>query len=101
MVNSFLVFITTLIVCSIIYAQNNLKINYRLVGDSCEGCVAVLEYGDRNLFPVDTLPDFHDDGPKLKLTGTIYLQDEITPAKDVILYVYHTDQNGIYPKKRK
>lgn len=67
----------------------------RLVG-SCEGCEAVFEYGDKLLAPVDTLPDFDEDGPKLKVTGTIYKPDGKTPAKDVILYVYHTDQNGIY-----
>ena len=71
----------------------------QLVGGPCEGCEAVFEYGDRELTPVDTLPDFHDEGPKIKVTGTIYQNDGKTPAEGVILYVYHTDQNGIYPTR--
>ena len=71
----------------------------RLVGGPCEGCEAVFEYGDAELSPVDTLPDFGDIGPKIKVTGTVYQNDGKTPAEGVILYVYHTDQKGIYPTK--
>jgi protocatechuate 3,4-dioxygenase beta subunit len=70
-----------------------------LVGGPCEGCEAVFEFGDRQLSAVDTLPDFNAEGKKIKVTGTIYKNDGKTPAEDVILYVYHTDQNGIYPTK--
>ncbi|MDH4069829.1 MAG: intradiol ring-cleavage dioxygenase [Ignavibacteria bacterium] len=73
--------------------------NARLMGGPCEGCEAVFEYGDRTLAPVDTLPDFHDEGPKIRISGTIYRPDGTTPAAGVILYVYHTDQGGIYPRK--
>lgn len=71
----------------------------KLVGGRCEGCEAVLEYGSKKLTPVDTLPDFRDSGPRLEVSGTIYHKDGKTPAKDVILYIYHTDQKGIYPVK--
>ncbi len=70
----------------------------RLVG-ACEGCEAIFEYGNRNLSPVDTLPDFNNKGPKIKVTGTIYQNDGKTPADGVILYIYHTDQKGIYATK--
>jgi len=68
----------------------------RLVGGPCEGCEAVFEYGDRQLTPTDTLPDFHEDGTRIKVEGTIFKNDGVTPAGDVILYVYHTNQDGIY-----
>ncbi len=68
----------------------------RRIGGGCEGCEAVLDYGDKNLNNVDTLPDFQERGPKLIISGTIYQSDGKTPAKDVILYVYHTDQAGRY-----
>lgn len=71
----------------------------RLVGGPCEGCEAVFEFGDRRLTPVDTLPDWHDDGPPMRLTGVIYQADGRTPAADVVLYVYHTDQTGVYPTR--
>lgn len=67
----------------------------RLAG-RCEGCEAVFEYGDKQLSAVDTLPDFYDEGQRIKVTGTIYKPDGRTPAAGVILYIYHTDQNGIY-----
>lgn len=71
----------------------------RLVGGPCEGCEAIFEYGDKILSPVDSLPDFESAKNKIKLTGTIFQQDGITPAEDIILYVYHTDQAGIYSTK--
>lgn len=71
----------------------------RLVGGPCEGCEAVFEFGDKKLAPVDTLIDFFEAGPKLKVTGAVYQADGKTPARDVILYIYHTNQNGIYPTR--
>lgn len=70
-----------------------------LLGAPCEGCEAVFEYGNKHLNPVDTLPDFHKPGPKLKVTGIIYKNDGKTPAANVILYIYHTNQEGIYPTR--
>ena len=73
--------------------------NAQLVGGSCEGCEAVFEYGSKKLTNSDTLPDFKERGPKLEISGTIYQADRKTPAKNVILYIYHTDQKGVYPQK--
>jgi len=80
-------------------SQNHKQDRFRLVGGPCEGCEAIFEYGDKDLSPVDTLPDFNDQGLRIKVTGTIYQNDGKTPEKDVILYVYHTDQKGIYATK--
>lgn len=88
--------IVFLLIVSCSNSQNETKPRYKLIGN-CEGCEAVFEYSDKNLNAVDTLPDFNDPGPKLKLTGTIYKKDGKTPAENVILYIYHTNQDGIYP----
>jgi protocatechuate 3,4-dioxygenase beta subunit len=80
-------------------SQNPTQSSGTLLGGPCEGCEAVFEFGNKKLSPVDTLPDFNDTGPRLKVTGTIYQNDGVTPAPDVILYIYHTDQTGIYPTK--
>jgi|SRR5690606_23102676 len=88
----------TLYVCVSCHAQTK-DTSFKLVGGNCEGCEAIFEYGDRELNAVDTLPDYHNEGLRIKVWGTIYQNDGTTPAKDVILYVYHTDQNGIYPTK--
>lgn len=71
------------------------------VGGDCEICDAIFEspIPFEELNPADTLPDFNDDGPRLKVEGTIYKKDGSTPAENIVLYIYHTDQNGIYPKK--
>lgn len=71
----------------------------QLVGGPCEGCEAIFEYGDKLLTATDTLPDFLENEPQLKITGTIYQKDGKTPAEDVILYIYHTNREGIYETK--
>jgi len=66
------------------------------VGGRCEGCEALYEYGSRSLNSVDTIPGFEQSAAKMKVTGVIYHNDGVTPAKDVILYIYQTDEQGIY-----
>ena len=88
----------TLLFASCVISQNKSQENFRLMG-TCEGCEAVFEYGDRELTSIDTLPDFDDEGLKIKISGTIYENDGKTPAKDVILYIYHTNRHGIYATK--
>lgn len=83
--------------CSQKNSSNHEEKNEKAVGGGCEGCEAVHEYGNRQLNSIDTLPDFRDDGPKMKISGTIFHRDGKSPAKDVILYIYHTDQAGEYP----
>lgn len=44
------------------------------------------------------IPPKGELGDKLIISGTIYLPDKKTPAKDIIVYVHHTNKEGIYPK---
>lgn len=67
-----------------------------LVGGPCEGCEAIFEYGNKSLSPVDSLPGFLENGPQLKITGTVFQSDGNTPAPDVLIYIYHTNRQGIY-----
>ncbi|MHA6279383.1 dioxygenase family protein [Salinimicrobium sp. CAU 1759] len=78
---------------------NSQEASPQLVGGPCEGCEAVLEYGDKELDAVDTLPEFESAANKLKLTGTIYEPDGKTPAAGVIIYINHTNAKGIYPTR--
>ncbi|SDB49874.1 protocatechuate 3,4-dioxygenase beta subunit [Flavobacteriaceae bacterium MAR_2010_188] len=71
----------------------------KIVGGPCEGCEAIYEYENQKLMPIDTLPDFQENEPKLRLTGTVFKKDGKTPADNIILYIYHTDRKGIYPTK--
>jgi protocatechuate 3,4-dioxygenase beta subunit len=71
------------------------------VGGICEGCEAIYESSVpfEQLNAADTLPDFNEAGPKIEIRGVIYKPDGKTPAPGVILYVYHTDQKGLYSTK--
>ena len=91
-----LIFIILAMSCLTALAQT------KKVGGSCEGCEAIYE----NTIPFEklpaftTLPDVSWDGKKpLGINGTVYKADGKTPAPDVVLYVYHTNEKGIYPKK--
>ena len=69
------------------------------VGGPCEGCEAVLEYGSRTLSTTDTLPEFKTHNNQMIIQGTVYQPDGKTPAANVIVYAYHTNEKGVYPKK--
>ena len=74
----------------------------QLIGDHCEGCAAVFEspIPFEKLSWIDTLPGFNKPGPKMMISGIIYQADGKTPAKNVVLYIYHTDQDGNYSNKK-
>lgn len=71
------------------------------VGGNCEGCEAIYEspVPFEKLNWIDTLPGFNDPGLKLEISGIVYKKDGTTPAAGVVIYIYHTDQKGIYPVK--
>jgi protocatechuate 3,4-dioxygenase, beta subunit len=60
----------------------------------------LYDYTESNLNNIDSVPDFQAKAEKLIITGTIYESDGITPAKDVILYVFQPDDKGNYNMKR-
>jgi len=70
------------------------------VGGSCEGCEAIHE----SPVPFDSLksstwlPDWNNLGKRLAVNGVVYKADG-TPASNIIIYVYHTDQTGRYPTR--
>ena len=69
-------------------------------GGPCEGCEAIHEspvpFG--NLSWTDTLPDFKEGSPGMRVYGRVYKPDEKTPAPGVVIYIYHTDQQGLYSR---
>ncbi|MDX1586746.1 MAG: hypothetical protein R3222_08375 [Balneolaceae bacterium] len=99
--NTIKIVILPIVICLLtnpVYAQQVAETNARLVGGPCQGCEAVLDFGDRDLSPVDTLPGFKDNEPKIKVTGTVYQSDGKTPAEGVIIFVHQTNRKGKYPK---
>ncbi|SEB52004.1 protocatechuate 3,4-dioxygenase beta subunit [Tenacibaculum sp. MAR_2009_124] len=73
----------------------------KTIGGACQGCEAIHEYENKKLSPVDTLPGFYNNTPRLKISGTVFKKDGETFAENVILYIYHTNRHGIYEKKEK
>ncbi len=70
----------------------------RVVGGPCGDCEALMDYqlvADK-LTSTDTLPGFAENEPKVRVTGTVFKRDGKTPAKGIIVYVYHVDRKGIY-----
>lgn len=96
--------LAAILVSTIGCTQNNAKKTVQdratHVGGSCEGCEAIHE----SPIPFDSLnnlcwlPDWNDKGRRLTVNGIVYKADG-TPAPNVVIYVYHTDQTGVYPKK--
>jgi protocatechuate 3,4-dioxygenase beta subunit len=70
------------------------------VGGGCEGCEAIYECPRSFDKLTDTvyLPDWDPDSSGIAINGTVYKADG-TPAPGVIIYIYHTDQTGIYPRR--
>lgn len=95
----FYVIVLALSGCAQGNSQN--KNSSQKVGGGCEGCMAIYEspVPFTALEHVITLPDYNKEGTKLEVSGIVYQNDGKTPAKDVVIYVYHTDQNGNYPTK--
>lgn len=71
----------------------------RRIGGPCEGCEAIYEspVAFEQLKEMCWLPDWNEKGTRLAVNGVVYKQDG-TPAPGVIIYIYHTNQDGIYPK---
>lgn len=70
--------------------------NPPLVGGGCDGCNLMFFGMPEKLAWETTLPMAGEKGERLEISGTIFKLDGKTPAPNVILYVYHTDANGVY-----
>ncbi len=53
----------------------------------------------KELSHVITIADNREPGERMVVKGKVTLADRKTPAPQVIIYAYHTDEKGIYPKK--
>ena len=66
------------------------------VGGPCETCEAIYEGMSKSLGWRTVVADSAEPGERLEISGTIFKKDGKTPAKDIILYVYHTNARGYY-----
>lgn len=67
------------------------------IGNSCDGCEMMYEGmpSPDKLTWTTILANATEPGERMEISGTIYKADG-SPAEGVLLYIYHTDANGIY-----
>lgn len=66
------------------------------VGGRCECCEAIDEQKPKHLDWEMTISSADEPGEALEISGIIFHKDGKTPAAGVTLYVYHTDNTGVY-----
>jgi len=60
----------------------------------------IYDYNALQLSATDSIPDFETKKQKLKITGTIYKSDGVTPAEGVILYIEQADEDGDFDLRK-
>lgn len=68
----------------------------QIVGGGCEGCELMYVGMPEKILPEHTSIGWTEGKQKLILTGKVYQLDGKTPASGVIVYYWHTDDNGLY-----
>ncbi len=76
-----------------IIKTNNSK---KIVGGGCEGCELMYVGMPEEIKSEHISIGWQEGNQKLIITGKIYETDGKTPAKNVIVYYWHTDDNGLY-----
>jgi protocatechuate 3,4-dioxygenase beta subunit len=61
----------------------------------------IYDYDVNTLSNVDTIPSFESQNNKLKISGTIYQSDGITPANNIILFIWQQNEDGYFDMKIK
>ena len=73
----------------------------KLAGGGCDGCEIMFVGMPTNINAVDTSAGWMEQGQKLLVTGIVYKIDGKTPASNVIVYYWQTDNNGYYSPKNE
>jgi protocatechuate 3,4-dioxygenase beta subunit len=61
----------------------------------------IYDYDVNTLRNIDTIPSYESQNNKLKISGVIYQSDGVTPAKDVILFIWQQNEDGYFDMKTK
>jgi len=67
-----------------------------IVGGGCDGCELMYVGMPANISSIDTSAGWFEKGQKLIVTGKVLKLDGRTPAPNVIIYYWQTDNNGYY-----
>jgi len=83
-----------LLITSVCCSQTN-----KLVGGGCDGCELMFVDVPKNISSTSYSPAWNTDAQKLLITGKVFNADGTTPAVDIIIYYWQTDNNGYYADK--
>ena len=77
--------------------QNEIKTDKnKLIGGGCDDC-ELMCVGMPKVISSEHISNGWDEGKqKLILTGKVFQLDGRTPASDVVIYYWHTDDSGLY-----
>jgi protocatechuate 3,4-dioxygenase beta subunit len=68
------------------------------VGGPCDGCEFALVDRPAQAPAIARIAPVAEPGEAMHLEGVVYRADGRTPAPGVVVYAYHTNAEGIYPK---
>lgn len=89
------------LVCLAFFTGSFLTLSAQESENNYEKRNPIYDYSEKQLNSTDTIPGFETTANKLKITGTIYKSDGVTPAENVLLYIEQADDNGDYQIKTK
>ncbi|MBK7141746.1 MAG: hypothetical protein IPH75_06680 [bacterium] len=46
-----------------------------------------------------TIADTSEPGERIEISGRVLKADGVTPAANTIVYLYHTNAQGVYPRR--
>ncbi len=69
-----------------------------IVGGGCDGCEIMFAGMPTRMNSTDTSIGWKDARTQLVVTGTVYQSDGRTPAPNVIVYYWQTDEQGYYSR---
>ena len=73
----------------------------KIVGGGCEGCELMYIGLPEKILPEHTSIGWTESNTKLILTGKVFQIDGKTPAQNVIVYYWHTDDRGLYSSNKQ
>lgn len=71
----------------------------KIVGGGCDGCELMFTGMPSQINSVDTNDVYFQHRQKLLIKGTVFKLDGRIPARDIVIYYYHTDSTGHYSKR--
>ncbi|KFF22898.1 hypothetical protein [Chryseobacterium sp. JM1] len=76
------------------------KGNTKIVGGGCDGCEIMYIGMPKEIHSEDISPGWNEKGQQLIISGTVFQRNGKTPAANVIIYYWQTDNDGYYSPKK-